>query len=149
MRTLQYVFLPPGLFLLVGNENSHTSPLHLPTTTDSLSTMPSKHFFRDLKQRARKSRPAMSGDQAPLAAQGATVAPDSTWQIDTHDDITMGAIQTSLEALKEGSSLATELPFIAPIAGLLLQALTMRDARVTHISFDNVLANASPGSEAI
>ncbi|KAH9056516.1 hypothetical protein EDB87DRAFT_1220421 [Lactarius vividus] len=69
----------------------------------------------------------MSGGQAPLAAQGTTVAPDTTWQIDTHDDIAMGAIQSSLALLKEGSSLATNLPFIAPIAGLLLQALTMRD----------------------
>ncbi|KAH9036954.1 hypothetical protein EDB85DRAFT_672484 [Lactarius pseudohatsudake] len=102
-------------------------PLHLPITTDSLSTMPFKQLFRNFKQRARKSRPATSGDQAPLAAQGTTVVPDPTWQIDTHDDITMGAIQTSLVLLKEGSSLATKLPFIAPIAGLLLQALTMRD----------------------
>ncbi|KAH9004750.1 hypothetical protein EDB86DRAFT_1984457 [Lactarius hatsudake] len=39
----------------------------------------------------------------------------------------MNAIQTSLAVLKEGSSLATKFPFIAPIAGLLLQALTMRD----------------------
>ncbi|KAH9036951.1 hypothetical protein EDB85DRAFT_672288 [Lactarius pseudohatsudake] len=39
----------------------------------------------------------------------------------------MNAIQTSLALLKEGSSLATKFPFIAPIAGLLLQALTMRD----------------------
>ncbi|KAH8981307.1 hypothetical protein EDB86DRAFT_443729 [Lactarius hatsudake] len=44
-----------------------------------------------------------------------------------HDDIAMSAIQTSLVLLKEGSSLATNLPFIAPIAGLLLQALTMCD----------------------
>ncbi|KAH9172415.1 hypothetical protein EDB89DRAFT_2069707 [Lactarius sanguifluus] len=44
-----------------------------------------------------------------------------------HDDITMIAIQTSLAILKEGSSLATRLPYIAPIAGLLLQVLTMRD----------------------
>ena len=48
-----------------------------------------------------------------------------------------------------GSSLASKLPFIAPIAGLLLQALTMRDARVPYISSDNVLISASPGSEAI
>jgi len=47
----------------------------------------------------------------------------------------MSAIQTSLAALKEGSALAARLPYIALIAGLLLQALTMRDARVTHISF--------------
>ncbi|KAH9036957.1 hypothetical protein EDB85DRAFT_2142741 [Lactarius pseudohatsudake] len=77
----------------------------------------------------------MSGDQVPLAAQGTTVIPEPAWQIDTHDDIAMGAIQTSLSLLKEGSCLATKLPFIAPIAGLLLQALTMRDARLTHISF--------------
>ncbi|KAH9008182.1 hypothetical protein EDB83DRAFT_648887 [Lactarius deliciosus] len=102
-------------------------PLHLPDTTDSLSTMPSKKFFHDLKQRVRKSRPTMSVDQAPLAAQGTTVIPELAWPIDTHDDIAMGAIQTSLSLLKEGSSLATNLPFIAPIAGLLLQALTMRD----------------------
>jgi hypothetical protein len=61
----------------------------------------------------------------------------------------MNAIQTSLAILQEGSTLASKLPFIAPIAGLLLQVLTMRDARVTHISFDHVLTIASPGSEAI
>ncbi len=61
----------------------------------------------------------------------------------------MSAIQTSLAVLKDGSSLAAKLPYIAPIAGLLLQALTMRDARIKHISSDNVLMNASPGSEAI
>ncbi|KAH8986538.1 hypothetical protein EDB86DRAFT_2244813 [Lactarius hatsudake] len=88
--------------------------------------MSPKQFFRNLKQRVRKSRPAMSSDQVPLAAR-TTVIPEPAWQIDTHDDITMGAIQTSLALLKEGSSLATNLPFIAPIAGLLLQALTMRD----------------------
>ncbi|KAI9434855.1 hypothetical protein H4582DRAFT_746291 [Lactarius indigo] len=104
-------------------------PLHLPLTTDSLSIMSPKQFFHDLKQRTRKSRPAMSGNQVPLAAQGTTVipGPDPTCHIDPHDDITMNAIQTSLTVLKEGSSLATNLPFIAPIAGLLLQALTMRD----------------------
>ncbi|KAH9030792.1 hypothetical protein EDB85DRAFT_1403484 [Lactarius pseudohatsudake] len=76
--------------------------------------------------RIRTSRPATS-DEQPLA-QDTTVVPGPTWQIGTHDDIAMSAIQTSLALLKEGSSLATQLPFIAPIAGLLLQALTMRDA---------------------
>ena len=42
----------------------------------------------------------------------------------------MSAIQTALAVLMEGSSFATKLPFITPIAGLILQALTMRDARV-------------------
>ena len=58
-------------------------------------------------------------------------------EIGTPDDVAMGAIQTSLAVLQEGSSLAAKLPFIAPIAGLILQALTMRDARVTHISSDS------------
>ncbi|KAH9019160.1 hypothetical protein EDB84DRAFT_625980 [Lactarius hengduanensis] len=73
------------------------------------------------KQRIPGSHPATSDDQ-PLA-HVTTVVSD----IGTHGDITMSAIQTSLAALKEGSALATKLPFIAPIAGLLLQALTMRD----------------------
>ncbi|KAH9046387.1 hypothetical protein EDB83DRAFT_1541102 [Lactarius deliciosus] len=90
--------------------------------------MSPKSFFRNLKQKTRRNyRPAMFGDQAPLPAQGTTVVPDPAWQIDTHDDIAMSAIQTSLALLREGSSVATNLPFIAPIAGLLLQALTMRD----------------------
>ncbi|KAI0295624.1 hypothetical protein B0F90DRAFT_1141961 [Multifurca ochricompacta] len=37
------------------------------------------------------------------------------------------AIQLSLQVLKEGSAFASKIPYIAPIAGLLLQALTMRD----------------------
>ena len=56
--------------------------------------------------------------------------------ISMHDDVAMNTIQTALAALKEGSSLAATLPFIAPIAGLLLQALTMRDVRLTHIFSD-------------
>ena len=48
--------------------------------------------------------------------------------MDPHDDIAMNAVQTSLAVLMTGSSLASKVPFIAPIAGLLLQALTMRDA---------------------
>ena len=65
------------------------------------------------------------------------------------DDVAMNAIQTSLAVLSDGSGMTTKLPFIAPIAGSLLQALTMRDARVTHIFPDDVLMNRSLGSEAI
>ena len=50
-----------------------------------------------------------------------------------HDDVAMNAVQTGLAVLQVGGSLAEKLPFIAPIAGLLLQALTMRDVRLTHI----------------
>jgi len=42
----------------------------------------------------------------------------------------MSAIETSLAALKEASAIAGKIPFIAPVAGLLLQALTMRDASI-------------------
>ena len=58
----------------------------------------------------------------------------------------MSPIQASLAYLYEGSSLASKLP---PIGGLLLQALAMRDVRVTHTSSDKVLMSVSSGSEAI
>ncbi|KAI9451676.1 hypothetical protein BJY52DRAFT_1190802 [Lactarius psammicola] len=90
--------------------------------------MPFKFFSR--KQGIRRSRPATPGDQPP--AHGTNVVSDPAWQISTHDDVAMGAIQTSLTALREGSSLVAKLPYIAPIAGLLLQALTMRDACLIH-----------------
>ena len=51
-----------------------------------------------------------------------------------HDDTATSAIQTALAVLMEGSSFAAKLPFIAPIASLILQALTMRDARFPHFS---------------
>ncbi len=41
----------------------------------------------------------------------------------------MGVIETSLAALKEGSALVAQVPFIAPVAGLILQALQMRSVR--------------------
>ncbi|KAH9072068.1 hypothetical protein EDB83DRAFT_2550221 [Lactarius deliciosus] len=85
--------------------------------------MPSSLFSRKQSKKQRVPRPHLAtSDDHPLA-HVTTVVSD----IDTHGDITMSAIQTSLAALKEGSALATKLPFIAPIAGLLLQALTMRD----------------------
>jgi hypothetical protein len=59
----------------------------------------------------------------------------SVSHIGTHDDVAMTAIQTSLAALQVGSAFAAKVPYIAPIAGLLLQVLTMRDARLTTIFF--------------
>ena len=70
---------------------------------------------------------------------GTTFVSDPALHISVHDDVAMNTIQTLLAALKEGSSLATKLPFIAPVAGLLLQALTMRDVRLTHISSDGLM----------
>ncbi|KAI9453850.1 hypothetical protein BJY52DRAFT_1189308 [Lactarius psammicola] len=118
--------ITPGLSLLVGYEGAHTFCLAI--TTSFSSRMPFKLFSR--KQRIRRSRPATSDDQPPAQApaHGTPVVSDPAWNIGT-DDIAMRGIQTSLAALKEGSSLAAKLPYIAPIAGLLLQALTMRDAR--------------------
>lgn len=100
-----------------------------------------------------RSRPATSGDQPPgrkyyLGATilrfpdcfwpvGTAAVFDRTWHISTHDDTAMSAIQTALAVLMEGSSFATKLPFITPIASLILQALTMRDARVRQISYDS------------
>jgi hypothetical protein len=109
--------------------------------------MPFKHF--SLKRRRRRSRSPTSHDQLPARKYcprttiisfadlfwpgDTTVTLGPVSQIDTQDDIAMSAIQTSLAVLQQGSSLATQLPFIAPIAGLLLQALTMRDVRITHM----------------
>jgi hypothetical protein len=85
--------------------------------------MPSK--LSSLKQRIRRSRPQTSDNQ--LQTRNTTVISRPTSHIDPPDDIAMNAIQMSLAVLVTGSSLASKLPFISPIAGLLLQALTMRD----------------------
>ncbi|KAH9158773.1 hypothetical protein EDB89DRAFT_2085467 [Lactarius sanguifluus] len=122
--SLVYVhfFLALELFLPAGNEDTRSfTPAHY---HDVFSRMP-KLFSRE--QRTRRSRPETPDDQPPAHGTTGSIVSDPVWYIDTRDDIAMSAIQTSLAVLKEGSSLATELPFIAPITGLLLQALTMRD----------------------
>ncbi|KAH9166350.1 hypothetical protein EDB89DRAFT_2130491 [Lactarius sanguifluus] len=69
-----------------------------------------------------------------------TVVSDPASHIDMHDDVAMDTIQTSLVVLKEGSSLAAKLPYIAPITGLLFQALHHAGCTsYTHMSSDNVL----------
>lgn len=52
-------------------------------------------------------------------------------------DVAMSAIKTSLSALQVGSAFATKIPFIAPVAGLLLQALAMRDASRLYFPSNN------------
>ena len=88
-----------------------------------------------------------------LTVCGRVLSPSSlpASHIDPRDDIAISTIQTSLAILMDGSALVSKLPFIAPAAGLLSQALTMRDASVTNISPDNlnVLIYASPGSKTI
>ena len=49
-------------------------------------------------------------------------------------DITIGIIETSLAALQTGSALVTNVPFIAPVAGLIIQALQMRGVRFRSLS---------------
>ncbi|KAH9056510.1 hypothetical protein EDB87DRAFT_1219786 [Lactarius vividus] len=100
-------------------------PFHLPITTNLPSRMPFRPKFKPFS-RKKGTRLFATSDNRP-SAHGTIVVSDPACDIDPHDDITMSAIQTSLALLKEGSSLATKFPFIAPIAGLLLQALTMRD----------------------
>jgi hypothetical protein len=129
-----------------------------------LSKMSFKPFSR--KKRRRRSRPATatSVDQPQTRKHylGTTTisSTDCLWpgdatvtalpyQASHTDDIAMNAIQISLAVLVAGSSLAYKLPFISPIAGLLLQALTMRDARVPFNSSDNVLTSVPPGSETM
>ena len=41
----------------------------------------------------------------------------------------MGVIETSLAAMQTGSALVSNVPFISPVAGLILQALQMRGVR--------------------
>ena len=71
-----------------------------------------------------------------MTAAASAAVFDPTWDISTpcstHDDTAMSAIQTALAVLMEGSSFAAKLPFITPIASLILQALTMRDARFPY-----------------
>ena len=50
------------------------------------------------------------------------------------NDVTMGVIETSLAALQTGSALVANVPFISPVAGLILQALKMRSARLGLLS---------------
>ena len=58
----------------------------------------------------------------------------SSGQVDPPNEVAISAIKTSLAVLKEGSALGAKIPYIAPVAALLLQALTMRDASSSCIS---------------
>ena len=46
----------------------------------------------------------------------------------------MGVIETSLATLQTGSALVSNVPFISPVAGLILQALQMRGVRFGLLS---------------
>ncbi|KAI0295408.1 hypothetical protein B0F90DRAFT_1820572 [Multifurca ochricompacta] len=60
------------------------------------------------------------------------VDPASSEPIGGRVDLAVGVIETSLATLKEVSSLAGKIPYISPIAGIILQALKMRDEVKVH-----------------
>jgi hypothetical protein len=53
--------------------------------------------------------------------------PASSEPIGGSTDIVLSAIDPTLSALKELSSLAGKIPYISPVAGIILQALKMKD----------------------
>ena len=61
----------------------------------------------------------------------------SSGQVNVLGDVAMSTIQTSLATLQVGSTFAAKIPYIAPVAGLLLQALAMREASPLCISSSN------------
>ena len=64
----------------------------------------------------------------------AGVDPVSSGTISGRSDVAMSVVETSLAALQTGSALVTSVPFIAPVAGLILQALQMRGVRFRLLS---------------
>ncbi|KAI0288101.1 hypothetical protein B0F90DRAFT_1820622 [Multifurca ochricompacta] len=76
------------------------------------------------RKRVYELFPASSSGQQPASD---TLNLGSSGPIGGYSAIADNAIQLSLASLKEGSALAGKIPYIAPIAGLLLQALTIRD----------------------
>jgi hypothetical protein len=59
--------------------------------------------------------------------------PISSESIGGGSDLAMGVIETSLAALQAGSAFMTNVPFISPVASLILQALKMRGVRLRHL----------------
>jgi hypothetical protein len=70
-------------------------------------------------------------DESNLATQ---LNPTSSEPIGGRGDIAMSAMETSLAALKDASALVAKIPFIGPVANLLLQALAMRNASIPQFS---------------
>jgi hypothetical protein len=88
---------------------------------------------------ARVDQPLANREYFKLTfSSGSSIEPQEAAHLDSTSsqpiegtgDSAMSAIETSLAALSVASALATKLPFISPVAGLLLQALTMRGVSV-------------------
>jgi hypothetical protein len=78
------------------------------------------------------SSPRSYGRPFPLAPQ--SLDPPSSRPIGGPTDLAIGTVVTSLTALKEISSLAGKIPYISPVAGIILQALKMRDVSPHFLS---------------
>ncbi|KAF8268820.1 hypothetical protein EI94DRAFT_1095425 [Lactarius quietus] len=81
----------------------------------------SKHFsfrktFRKVFHASEKGAQSSSDAGDPVSSES----------IGRGGDLAMGVFETSLAVLQAGSALVTNVPFISPVASLILQALKMR-----------------------
>ncbi|KAI0296548.1 hypothetical protein B0F90DRAFT_1819902 [Multifurca ochricompacta] len=76
-----------------------------------------------LKETLRRVFPVLIGNSQPVSISS---NPVPSVPISEGIDIGISGIETSLAVLKEGSALVGKIPYIGPIAGLLLQVLTIR-----------------------
>jgi hypothetical protein len=67
--------------------------------------------------------------------------PVSSESIGGGGDVAMGVLETSLAALQVGSALVSKVPFISPVAAIILQALKMRGVRFRPLSLYVACAN--------
>jgi len=104
--------------------NSHVLSIPPPSVLVS-SSMPYMHFSLRPSLAVRSLSTTSSNDPVPI--RGVDVVSVPSGQVVEPSDLAMSALQTSLAAFQAGSAFATKNPFIAPVAGLLLQVLTMLD----------------------
>ncbi|KAI0252530.1 hypothetical protein BJV78DRAFT_342137 [Lactifluus subvellereus] len=100
-----------------GNQQQASSAI-LVSPLSTKWNMPSQLSFRTTVRRmlptSSRNRQQASGSLNPFSSE----------QIGGRGDFATNAIQTSLAALKDGSALVAKVPYISPVAGLLLQTLT-------------------------
>jgi hypothetical protein len=84
-----------------------------------------KHSNRELRRASILS--SLANTDCVYSADG--VDSVSSGRIGGSSDVAMNVIETSLTVLQEGSALVANVPFIGPIASIILQALQMRGVR--------------------
>ncbi|KAH9990498.1 hypothetical protein BJV77DRAFT_963347 [Russula vinacea] len=112
--------------------------IHSPTML-SLATFTMSHTDLQVEReriikvdKTLDSECSQSETNTKATARTALLNPASSQPIGGAGDTAMGAIEASLAALSAASALAAKVPFISPVAGLLLQALTMRNEVKQH-----------------